>query len=140
MAHGPACGETKAEVESRLASLPMAALHASVTSPSMASGTARRVRGENMSEKIGRNDPCHCGSGRKYKKCCSAKDDAARSAELAAQAAARAAASEEASTDVAAPGASESAKGAAGRATPNAPSKPKGTRPPAPSTRRKHAV
>ena len=19
---------------------------------------------------IGRNDPCHCGSGRKYKKCC----------------------------------------------------------------------
>lgn len=23
--------------------------------------------------KIGRNDPCHCGSGRKYKKCCEAK-------------------------------------------------------------------
>lgn len=22
------------------------------------------------SEKIGRNDPCHCGSGKKYKKCC----------------------------------------------------------------------
>lgn len=22
--------------------------------------------------KIGRNDPCHCGSGRKYKKCCGA--------------------------------------------------------------------
>jgi SWIM/SEC-C metal-binding protein len=22
------------------------------------------------SEKIGRNDPCPCGSGRKYKKCC----------------------------------------------------------------------
>ncbi|HEY2810077.1 MAG TPA: SEC-C metal-binding domain-containing protein [Rhabdochlamydiaceae bacterium] len=21
-------------------------------------------------EKIGRNDPCHCGSGKKYKKCC----------------------------------------------------------------------
>ncbi|HKL25871.1 MAG TPA: SEC-C metal-binding domain-containing protein [Desulfuromonadales bacterium] len=21
-------------------------------------------------EKIGRNDPCPCGSGRKYKKCC----------------------------------------------------------------------
>lgn len=20
--------------------------------------------------KIGRNDPCHCGSGKKYKKCC----------------------------------------------------------------------
>jgi hypothetical protein len=23
---------------------------------------------------IGRNDPCHCGSGKKYKKCCEAKD------------------------------------------------------------------
>lgn len=28
-------------------------------------------------EKIGRNDPCHCGSGKKYKKCCMAKDEAA---------------------------------------------------------------
>lgn len=43
------------------------------------------------SEKLGRNDPCHCGSGAKYKKCCASKDDAARSAELAAQAAERAA-------------------------------------------------
>ncbi len=25
--------------------------------------------------KIGRNDPCHCGSGKKYKKCCLAKDE-----------------------------------------------------------------
>ena len=25
------------------------------------------------SEKIGRNDPCTCGSGKKYKKCCGAK-------------------------------------------------------------------
>lgn len=23
-----------------------------------------------MSEKIGRNDPCPCGSGKKYKQCC----------------------------------------------------------------------
>ena len=23
-----------------------------------------------VNEKIGRNDPCHCGSGKKYKKCC----------------------------------------------------------------------
>src|SRR5690242_10426843 len=42
--------------------------------------------------KIGRNDPCHCGSGQKYKKCHLAKDDAAKSAELAAAAAAAAAA------------------------------------------------
>jgi len=27
-------------------------------------GTVRRTR-----PKIGRNDPCHCGSGKKYKKC-----------------------------------------------------------------------
>lgn len=24
-------------------------------------------------EKVGRNDPCSCGSGKKYKKCCGAK-------------------------------------------------------------------
>ena len=27
--------------------------------------------------KIGRNDPCPCGSGRKYKKCCGLRDQAA---------------------------------------------------------------
>jgi tetratricopeptide (TPR) repeat protein len=27
--------------------------------------------------KIGRNDLCHCGSGKKYKKCCMASDEAA---------------------------------------------------------------
>lgn len=27
----------------------------------------------NTEEKIGRNDPCPCGSGKKYKKCCGAK-------------------------------------------------------------------
>ena len=27
--------------------------------------------------KPGRNDPCHCGSGKKYKKCCQPKDEAA---------------------------------------------------------------
>ena len=30
--------------------------------------------------KLGRNDPCHCGSGKKYKKCCMEKDEAARPA------------------------------------------------------------
>lgn len=28
--------------------------------------------------KIGRNDPCSCGSGKKYKKCCESKEAAAR--------------------------------------------------------------
>ena len=27
-----------------------------------------------MSKKLGRNKPCHCGSGKKYKKCCLSKD------------------------------------------------------------------
>ena len=43
---------------------------------------------------LGRNDPCYCGSGRKYKACCLNKDEAA------ARAARAQAAAEEASTDV----------------------------------------
>ncbi|MBC7975812.1 MAG: SEC-C domain-containing protein, partial [Myxococcales bacterium] len=45
-----------------------------------------------MSERPGRNEPCHCGSGSKYKKCCLEKDEAARVAERATAAAAAAAA------------------------------------------------
>ncbi|HWL84226.1 MAG TPA: SEC-C metal-binding domain-containing protein [Polyangiaceae bacterium] len=44
--------------------------------------------------KLGRNDPCHCGSGQKYKKCHLPADEAKRSAELAAIAAAAAAAAQ----------------------------------------------
>ncbi|MFU8859464.1 MAG: SEC-C metal-binding domain-containing protein [Cyclonatronaceae bacterium] len=29
-----------------------------------------------MAVKINRNDPCHCGSGKKYKNCCHDKDNA----------------------------------------------------------------
>ena len=35
----------------------------------------------------GRNEPCHCGSGRKYKHCCLAKDEAAAAAARAKTAA-----------------------------------------------------
>jgi hypothetical protein len=28
-----------------------------------------------MNKKIGRNEPCPCGSGKKYKKCCMGKND-----------------------------------------------------------------
>ena len=38
----------------------------------------------------GRNNPCHCGSGKKYKRCCLGKDEAA-GLEARAQAAAEAA-------------------------------------------------
>ncbi len=31
-----------------------------------------------MNKKIGRNDPCPCGSGKKYKQCCQKKDLAQR--------------------------------------------------------------
>jgi hypothetical protein len=34
----------------------------------------------------GRNEPCHCGSGRKYKQCCLNKDEAASRAARAKQA------------------------------------------------------
>ncbi len=46
--------------------------------------------------KLGRNDPCHCGSGEKYKKCHLQKDEAAASAARAAEATAKAAAAAEA--------------------------------------------
>jgi hypothetical protein len=49
----------------------------------------------------GRNQPCHCGSGRKYKHCCLQKDDtkaAAARAKDAAKAEAAAAQSSEAAT------------------------------------------
>jgi tetratricopeptide (TPR) repeat protein len=38
--------------------------------------------------KTGRNDPCHCGSGKKYKRCCLQKDEAvaATAAEAAREA------------------------------------------------------
>ena len=44
---------------------------------------ARQRRSEELSapqrrRKVGRNEPCPCGSGKKYKKCCLASDEAAR--------------------------------------------------------------
>ncbi len=66
---------------------------------------------------LGRNDPCHCGSGKKYKKCCAAKDEAAHAAELAARAASAAAeVAESAEEAPAAPGGA--ARGPVVRTTP----------------------
>lgn len=62
--------------------------------------------------KPGRNDPCHCGSGQKYKKCHLAADDTARSAELAALAAT--AAEAQAKADAEAAEAAEAKKGLPG--------------------------
>ena len=35
----------------------------------------RHKNHQHIMSKIGRNDPCHCGSGKKYKKCCMANDE-----------------------------------------------------------------
>jgi len=40
------------------------------SSPRDADRNQRRIRISPRHEKLGRNDPCPCGSGRKYKKCC----------------------------------------------------------------------
>ena len=46
--------------------------------------------------KVGRNDPCPCGSGKKYKRCCLAKDEQeAEAARAAAEAERQKAAAEE---------------------------------------------
>jgi hypothetical protein len=44
-----------------------------------------RTVNETTSHHLGRNDPCHCGSGRKYKQCCLDKDEAAERTTRAAQ-------------------------------------------------------
>lgn len=36
-----------------------------------------RAMAAEIKARPGRNEPCHCGSGRKYKQCCLAKDEAA---------------------------------------------------------------
>lgn len=62
--------------------------------------------------KPGRNDPCHCGSEQKYKKCCAAKDAAASSAELQARNAELQAAREAALAEAEAQAATEDGAGA----------------------------
>jgi hypothetical protein len=63
-----------------------------------------------MTPRPGRNEPCHCGSGRKYKQCCLPKDEAEA-------AKARAAAAAEAATE-AAPAATDASAAAAPTAAP----------------------
>jgi preprotein translocase subunit SecA len=37
-------------------------------------GEIEKVRPVKVAPKVGRNDPCPCGSGKKYKKCCGMYD------------------------------------------------------------------
>jgi len=55
--------------------------HAQVVIPKqveahLAGDQPRQPKKAKPSSKIGRNDPCYCGSGKKYKNCCMAKDQA----------------------------------------------------------------
>ena len=47
------------------------------TSEGFAGGKGNIVRKPAVSKKVGRNDPCPCGSGKKYKKCCGVNDSSA---------------------------------------------------------------
>ena len=47
------------------------------TSAGFADGKSAAVKKPAVSKKVGRNDPCPCGSGKKYKKCCGANDTSA---------------------------------------------------------------
>ena len=40
-------------------------------------GTVKKQPIRNKDKKVGPNDPCPCGSGKKYKKCCMQKDKTA---------------------------------------------------------------
>jgi hypothetical protein len=76
--------------------------------------------------KVGRNDPCPCGSGNKYKKCCLAKDQAsAIQAIEATNAAAASAAKAKADADEAA----AEAAGGAPKVDPKRGQKPAGQKP-----------
>ncbi len=57
-----------------------------------------------MSLKPGRNDPCHCGSGKKYKKCHLIEDEARESDTLRAEAAGAMARLDRAGPDMSSPG------------------------------------
>ncbi len=45
-----------------------------VMKPDAENAGAKTTIKKSASEKVGRNDPCPCGSGKKYKKCCGAND------------------------------------------------------------------
>jgi hypothetical protein len=86
--------------------------------------------------KIGRTDPCHCGSGKRYKNCCRDKDEAAAAAAAPAPAVAPAAAEPEASTSAPKAGTNAGKRNVQQQTH----ARPKGPPPPRPNVVRKHAV
>jgi len=51
-------------------------MHMGHGNPADGGGQARAKTVRRAAPRIGRNDPCPCGSGKKYKKCCMARDQA----------------------------------------------------------------
>ncbi|HOK90550.1 MAG TPA: preprotein translocase subunit SecA [Candidatus Hydrogenedentes bacterium] len=47
----------------------------SVSGPGSSTGTAEKRQPVRAAPKVGPNDPCPCGSGKKYKKCCGKRED-----------------------------------------------------------------
>ncbi|MGH2949734.1 MAG: SEC-C metal-binding domain-containing protein [Solirubrobacteraceae bacterium] len=47
-------------------------VHRSLADPEAAQAALAAELGQRIAPKTGRNEPCPCGSGRKYKKCCGA--------------------------------------------------------------------
>ena len=74
-AHGDASGI--ADANERLARLlaeqPGREREADAAAEEMQRASRAAYGGSRLAVKIGRNDPCPCGSGRKYKRCCAAR-------------------------------------------------------------------
>jgi preprotein translocase subunit SecA len=57
----------RADMQESRGALPTDALS---TAPPVSAARSAPAPRSASGEKVGRNDPCHCGSGKKYKKCC----------------------------------------------------------------------
>ena len=66
---GPEGDTAVAEAPSRVSALAAAAHATSVATPNFARGHEPVPATDNPYPKVGRNDPCPCGSGKKYKQC-----------------------------------------------------------------------
>ncbi len=74
-AHGDASGiaDAKERLAGLLAEQPGREQEADAAAEEMLRASRAAYGGSRLAGKIGRNDPCPCGSGRKYKRCCAAR-------------------------------------------------------------------
>ena len=57
-------------MRNNLAKVQQRAASSRLSSYNLATHSQRRSQVAHSSERIGRNEPCPCGSGKKYKRCC----------------------------------------------------------------------